>query len=639
MMTLFVLCATAPLFAQSKKDSRPPLYEAIYRNDLAKTREAIARGADVNAVYDRDSMLCWALRSENPDITKLMLQSPGVDVNKRSASYDAWGEWERTPLILAAHMGQAKSVSLLLQMGANVNAKDRTDSTPESRGNTALIKAAQRGHADVIQVLVTQGKGMDINAQTKDGQSSLWFISEYEDLATLKLLHEHGARIDIADNSGQSVLVTTFLHKNREVLEYLVAKGADINHVDNGGHTPLMTAVTHLGGKDSKTIFKFLETFLSFKPNLDSQQIRQNTGGYSALHLTGRFGFVDCARLLLDKGATIDLKSLDTGGTPLHTAAGANQTGVAECLIQHKAKLEILDKSGATPLILAVYQSHKDMVKVLVGAGAAINIKSPVNILVTPLVQAATNPDPFKHKDNLAIIADLLSKKGDVDFQAANGRTALMAAAQQSNSSQGVERAALLISKGATLDMVNNKGETALMLAAGAGNEKLVKLLMDKGADAQKMNGAGETVMGYANRAGNKDSTTLLESEGVKPEAPIVRKSVIVDALLGTWSGFQDGLPHAIYTVVLNKNNTFDFNSTLTPEVMKKLPKGAMNATIAAQKGTYTFNDDTMIWSPVNAAPTSMQWKLEKGMLIIDDKIRLKKVKQERALEKLWIKS
>ena len=52
-----------------------------------------------------------------------------------------------------------------------------------------------------------------------------------------------------------------------------------------------------------------------------------------------------------------------------------------------------------------------------------------------------------------------------------------------------------------------------------------------------------------------------------------------------------------------------------------------MKATIAAQKGTYTFNDDTMIWSPVGAPPTSMKWQLDKGMLIIDNKTRLKKIK------------
>jgi uncharacterized protein len=420
------------------------------------------------------------------------------------------------------------------------------------------------------------------------------------------------------------VLVTTFLHKNRDVLDYLVARGADINN--NVGEPPLMSAIPGLAGENGKTIFAFLEYFLSFKPKLDLQS-KSNTGGYAALHLAAQIGHVEMVKLLLDHGATLNLKSLTTGGTPLHYAAAANRIDAAKFLIKRKANIEIFDNSGSTPLMVAVMQAHADMVEVLVDAGAAINIKSPVNVLVTPLVQAASNPDPFKHKNNLAIIKYLLSEKGDVDFQTAIGLTALMAAARQSNASQGYERAALLISKGAKLDIVNDKGETALMLAAGAGNEKLVKLLMDKGADGAIKNGAGETVMSYAKRAGNRDSVALLEAKGLKPEAPIVRKSVVVGGLVGTWQGFQDGLPQALYTVVLNKKGTFDFNSKLTPEVMKKMPKGAMKATIAAQKGTYTINGDTMIWDPVGAPPTSMKWKLENGMLIIDNKIRLKKTK------------
>ncbi|MDO9632628.1 MAG: ankyrin repeat domain-containing protein, partial [Humidesulfovibrio sp.] len=247
--------------------------------------------------------------------------------------------------------------------------------------------------------------------------------------------------------------------------------------------------------------------------------------------------------------------------------------------------------------------------------------------LVTPMVHAAGNPNPFEHRKNVAIIKYLLSHKGDINYSSSNGTTPLMAAARKPDHSDGYDRASLLIDKGAKLDQSNDKGETALMLAAGAGNEKLVKLLIEKGADVNKKNGAGETVMSYAKRSGNKDNTALLESKGVKPEAPLIRKSVIVPALVGTWKGFHDGLPQALYTVVLNKNGTFDFNSRLTPEALKHIPKGSMNPVIAAQKGTYTLNDDIMIWDIVGAAPHSMHWKLEKGMLILDDKIRLKKAK------------
>lgn len=630
-LALLLACgAFAPLYAAFARDTSQPmpeLFKAIDKGDLARARAAIEGGADVNAVYDRETMFCWALRNKNQEITQLLLQSPRLDVNKRSVSYDDFGEWERTPLILAAHMGQAEAVGQLLQRGAKPNARDRTDSVPEARGNTALIKAAQRDHTEVIRVLVTQAKGIEVDAQTKEGETPLRFVVASGDLEAVKLLHGRGAKINHPDNRGQSMLCGTILHKKYEVLDYLVANGADINMADNGGHTPLMEAVATLGGKNARQAFSFLEKFVTFKPKLDFEQLKPGGGGYSALHLAARFGHVDAARLLLDNGATLDIKSLATGGTPLHTAASASQLDMAKFLLKRKANPEIFDKAGSTPLMLAVSRADDDMVEVLVDGGAAPNVKSPVNPLVTPLVYAAANPDPFKHKASLAIIKYLAGHKADLDFPSANGTTALMAAARQSDTSQGYDRAALLMAKGAKLDQTNDKGETALMLAAGAGNEKLVKLLLDKGADAQKKNGAGETVMAYAARAGKSGSVSALEAKGVKPEAPIVRKTVVVDALVGTWQGFHDGLPQALYTVVLNKNGSFDFNSRFTPEALKQLPKGSVNPVIAAQKGKYSIEGDTMIWDLVGAPPTSMKWKLENGMLIIDNKIRLKKTK------------
>lgn len=628
-LALLLACgAFSPLYADWARDTSrpmPELFKAIYKDDPARVRAAMESGGDVNAVYDRDTMLCWALRNKNPEIAMLLLQSPRLDPNKRGVGYDAFGEWERTPLILAAHMGQADAVAALLQRGAKVNARDRTNNSPEARGDTALIKAAQRDHTEVIRVLLTQGKGITVDAQTKEGQTPLSLVVEAEDLEAVKLLHTHGARINHPGGTGASMLVGTVLHKRYEVLEYLVANGADINMSDNNGQSPLMQAILY-NSKEMKTIQKWLEKFITYKPKLDFMQLKGD-GGYSAMHLAARFGFVDVGRLLLDRGATLDIKSLLTGGTPLHTAASANQIDFARVLIKRKANLEIVDRLGSTPLLTAALVLDPDMVEVLVDAGAAVNVKSTVNPLVTPMVFAAGNPNPFDHRKSVSIIKYLLGHKGDIDFPSSNGTTPLMAAARKPDHSDGYDRASLLIEKGAKLDAVNDKGETALMLAAGAGNEKLVKLLLDKGADAQKKNGAGETVMAYAKRAGKTGSVSALEAKGVKPEAPMVRQGVSVPALVGTWKGFHDGLPQALYTVVLNRNGSFDFNSRLTPEALKHIPKGSMNPVIAAQKGTYTINDDLMIWDIVGAAPHSMHWRLDKGVLILDDKIRLKKAR------------
>jgi len=627
---LLLACgAHSPLHAAYVRDTSQPmpeLFKAIDKGDLARARAAIDSGDDVNAVYDRDTMLCWALRNKNQEITKLLLQSPRLNVNKRGVTYDSFGEWERTPLILAAHMGQAEIVALMLQRGANVNARDRTDSVPEARGNTALIKAAQRDHTEVIRVLLTQGKGIAVDTATKEGETPLLLVVRAEDLEAVKLLHTHGAKINHQDNTGASMLASTVLHKNFAVLEYLVANGADINMSDNNGQSPLMQAIP-TSNKDSKKTCKWVEKFITYKPKLDFMQLKGD-GGFSAMHLAARFGFVDVGKILLDNGATIDIRSLLTGGTPLHTAASAHQIDFAKMLIKRKANLEIVDKFGSTPLLTAVLRIDPDMVEVLVDAGAAVNVKSSVNPLVAPMVYAAGNPNPLDHRKSVSIIKYLLDHKGDINFASANGTTPLMAAAQKSDQSDGYDRAALLIGKGARLDQANDKGETALMLAAGAGNEKLVKLLVEKGADVQKKSGAGETVVNYARRAGTKGSVNLLEAKGATEGAAITTGNTAANGTLaGTWQGFHDGLPQALYTVVLNKNGTFDFNSKLTPEALKGMPKGSVNPVIAKQKGTYVLNGDTMIWNLVGAPPTSMKWKLENGMLILDNKIRLKKTR------------
>ena len=48
---------------------------------------------------------------------------------------------------------------------------------------------------------------------------------------------------------------------------------------------------------------------------------------------------------------------------------------------------------------------------------------------------------------------------------------------------------------------------------------------------------------------------------------------------------------------------------------------------IAAHQGTYAINGDTLALYPTGAAPTSMKWVLEKGVLVLDGKTRMKKGK------------
>lgn len=74
--------------------------------------------------------------------------------------------FKNKPMINAAKGGNAEKVKLLLEKGADVDAKDNS-------GNTALIYAAVNGHIETVKILVE--KGADVNAEDKDGLTALFW--------------------------------------------------------------------------------------------------------------------------------------------------------------------------------------------------------------------------------------------------------------------------------------------------------------------------------------------------------------------------------------------------------------------------------------------------------------------------------
>ena len=338
---------------------------------------------------------------------------------------------KRTPLILASAMGEAEIVGQLLNKGAKPNLIWSTSVTVGDegrRGSTAIVKAAENNQSEVIKMLLAGAKGLDPNAQTKEGFSALWYVSEHGNLPMVKLLNQYGAKINTVDRDGNSVLITTFRQNNQDVVRYLVANGANVNQLSINGITPLMTAVSYLGDEGfAKVITQSIKNFLSFKPKLDLQRAgKEGNGGYGVLHLVARGGYTEVAKMLLDEGADINLKSIATGGTPLHFAAGNKQIEMVKYLVKSGANLENFDKTGSTPLMVAVYQQDVGMVEALVEGGADINKRSSTNVMMTPLVQPASDPNPNNSSKNYAIMKYLLSHGADINFQTANGLSALM---------------------------------------------------------------------------------------------------------------------------------------------------------------------------------------------------------------------
>lgn len=95
---------------------------------------------------------------------------------------------EMTPLILAASGGRDKVVNLLLNQGANVNAKTND-------GHSALQYAASKNWKTICASLLENNA--DVNITDRRGSTPLHRSASKGNLAIVKLLLEYGKQLKI----------------------------------------------------------------------------------------------------------------------------------------------------------------------------------------------------------------------------------------------------------------------------------------------------------------------------------------------------------------------------------------------------------------------------------------------------------
>ena len=154
----------------------------------------------------------------------------------------------------------------------------------------------------------------------------------------------------------------------------------------------------------------------------------------------------------------------------------------------------------ATALIMAAQDGHVEAVRLLLAAGANVNLQAQNG--VTALIMAAQNG----HAD---VIRLLLANGANVNMQRPNGGTALMSAAY--NGHADVIR--LLLAAGANVDMQRSDGVTALMSAAYNGHVEAVRLLLAAGAELLVGPAGGE--LSAAENAMIQTALTELEARKV----------------------------------------------------------------------------------------------------------------------------
>jgi hypothetical protein len=120
----------------------------------------------------------------------------------------------------------------------------------------------------------------------------------------------------------------------------------------------------------------------------------RNKAGVPLLHIAARNGNHDVLQYLVSAGAQLDLQADDRGTSALIDAAMAKKHGLVKDLVAAGADLNIKSKDGQTALILAVGSSEKEIVEMLLKAGADPDISDSLGV-------SARNYAALFHKEEI----------------------------------------------------------------------------------------------------------------------------------------------------------------------------------------------------------------------------------------------
>jgi len=256
--------AAADLFFKAMMDSQSD------REVHAYLRRRIGlMGLDIRAenIHWYATALHYAAQKDNLPVARFLVEN-GADVDARTKS-------DSTPLHWAASNGKIDVAHYLIKNGAMIDARDYAKETPlhyaikKGHRNLALLlieneanpnavnrdhfsvfyRATRKGDRQVMKLLLK--KGADVDTSTRTKWTPLYYTVRNGEAETLKLLLDNNADPNLcADNQFPPLIEAVYIKSIKKV-QLLLKHGANVNvvHAGKDGWTPLLVAAD--GGNET----------------------------------------------------------------------------------------------------------------------------------------------------------------------------------------------------------------------------------------------------------------------------------------------------------------------------------------------------------------------------------------------------
>ena len=474
----------------------------------------------------RDNVVAEPEPSDD-QITRMLVRA-GADVDYQLRlvlqdvkGYDSSYDCVTTPLVLALALQKSTVASLLLEKGANWDARAsdaRVDNEPNGisdlcsvRGLLDLLSRSWRGLEDVVRLagklsgcdglmtmleewkisqdqekLVTQSTGSlqdndrdpcnnnldpeDNNANLQKEFVNAFSSGNWQDVREL-LTKNPDLDANCADENGESAVHLASTVEG-DVLPFLLERGANTDLISPYGYTALCEA-----SKNGST--ENMKLLLQNGANIE----HQNRHGYTPLLLATLAGQNDAVQLLTNMRADINA-TLDNGTGAMHLALLNYDVTVVDSLLTRGIKYSSPDNYGTTPLCLACERGLDNVVQQLLvlSTGVSESVNAYSLICGAPLYCAA-------REGHDSIVNQLLDHGAIID-SVGPGNTlgsALMAACSEGYN----EVVQTLLSRGAALEVEGSRFQSAEGTARAFRQENILKILEEHEKNSKRGSGKG----------------------------------------------------------------------------------------------------------------------------------------------------
>ncbi|XP_066280586.1 poly [ADP-ribose] polymerase tankyrase-like isoform X1 [Branchiostoma lanceolatum] len=554
--TVKVLVEIGATVEKRDKLKRTALTHAAMNGHYPVMAFLLRMGADPNSVdTSGNSVAHYAAGYGWWHCLKLLLKV-GADPNKPN-------DWKVTPVGIAVLKGNADCVDLLFDLKgpdgqplADVNFKDEKGLTlvamlaasplstglpqqicylikrnaditiPDLEGWTPLHYLAQnpiksgsynraevdKGKADMSLEIanILLDKGADPSVTTASGKTPIMLAIEQFNVGLVRLMVKRGGTISASSVTEDKDTTLHLLAKNcmledlTEILKVLVEQGDEVKaalvsqatQVNNHGCTPLLSCTRAYaefeprGMKDEALRKAYENGRTMMKMLIDLCESDINTQVQSEKHKK-------------ENECTTAVHFMVKAKDPLAKIDGDwSEAPGLQTLLKYKPELDVVDKKGRSPLVIAILQKKTKCIELLVDSGADINMRAhdlKEDGMAYPILLAT--------RQKLQGVVAMLAKKGanvnSIDER--DKRTALHVAVSGSTITE-LEFALLdtLLDAGADVDAVDEKQRTPLHIAVNANSgstdstAEVEEKLLEKGAKPDVRDIRGRIPLHYA---------------------------------------------------------------------------------------------------------------------------------------------